>query len=1103
MTYLLQVSTCWIVFYGIYMLFLQRETFFTINRYYLLGALFAGLAIPFLGSYLPANQTSTEIYQVMSQVATLEVTPQVEQSTAPFNWLNVLYIIYALGAIVVFSRFVYGLYKIYGYYKNSVKTKYEKYTLVESSKFHLPFSFFHFIFISKELPLNDDVEKVLRHEELHAHQWHSLDIVILELLQVFFWFNPVLIFYKAALKQSHEFLADAYVTKDHNRSSYGQLLLRQSTSGLEIALANHFFHSQIKKRITMLYKEKSKRPAMVKYLAAIPVLIGLVVLFASSKADDNSQNASVKDCIPIKIEGTNSYSSEGTSMTLAEIKAKFNDKSSPKCVDISFNNSTPIKSLEPIAEAASKANISIQITDEKSNELLSKNSDQALIQADKDSNFDGRKIIQRNHHYKESIKRPLKGKITINAEADQNGNITYAELSKEETTISDDELLKQVLRAAKMNKIEKGSGTAKGQFIYEFNLGKSLHNYIYDSQEEKFKPQNKNQQGDPIYKVVEEMPRFPGCEELNGSAKEKEECAKQKMLEYIYKNLTYPANARNNGVQGMCVLQFIIGKDGKITDGKTVRDIGAGCGDEALRVVNTMPNWIPGKQKGEAVRVQYTLPVKFKLESEDMSDEQKNFMANVTAFGKKSEKAKKKNLVIDSDQTDDNPSGSQIFKVVEEMPRFPGCENAEMTLSERDLCSKKKMLEFIYTNLKYPKEARKQGIDGIAIVQMTIEKDGSVTSSKIVRNPGAGTGTEAKRVVDLMPKWIPGKQGGKFVRVQYTLPIRYKLEGDDQPEKSKGNKIVNGSLKIEKEKFVALENLESIKVATGLSPECKIEKYRMVHASPKSTDATVSIGDAGPFSEFAKGQVQSAKVGDMFFFEEVHCQCPGDEASKNYGAFIVKIVSSKTNKVVSEVDKKPLFPNTTTEDESISKLLTFIGQKVTYPKDAAQNGIEGTTIIKFVINSKGKIQDVKLAKSLGWGIDDVVLELMDEMQEIETPWTPAILDNENVNYEYVLPIKFKLEDKQIAEAKSRVLKMQKVNISPNPSNGHFTLAFDTEDKSPADILFYTIDGKLLKSITDVNIPFSRSIDLSNYNGQTIFMNIIQNDKVYSDKIIVN
>lgn len=122
---------------------------------------------------------------------------------------------------------------------------------------------------------------------------------------------------------------------------------------------------------------------------------------------------------------------------------------------------------------------------------------------------------------------------------------------------------------------------------------------------------------DEIFKVVEQMPRFPGCED-KGTDKEKDDCAKGKMLEYIYKNLKYPAIARENGVEGQAVLQFVVDKDGSITDVKIARDPGAGCGAAAESVILSMNNmgkkWTPGKQRGRAVKVLYTLPVKFKLE---------------------------------------------------------------------------------------------------------------------------------------------------------------------------------------------------------------------------------------------------------------------------------------------------------------------------------------------------------------------------------------------------------------------------------------------------------------------------------------------------------
>lgn len=119
-----------------------------------------------------------------------------------------------------------------------------------------------------------------------------------------------------------------------------------------------------------------------------------------------------------------------------------------------------------------------------------------------------------------------------------------------------------------------------------------------------------------IFQVVEEMPRFPGCE--NKPEAERKACADKAMLQFIYKNIKYPPIARENGVEGTVVVTFVVEKDGSVTDAKVLRDIGAQCGQEALRVVKMMNNmgskWAPGKQRGKPVRVQFNLPVKFRLE---------------------------------------------------------------------------------------------------------------------------------------------------------------------------------------------------------------------------------------------------------------------------------------------------------------------------------------------------------------------------------------------------------------------------------------------------------------------------------------------------------
>jgi len=117
---------------------------------------------------------------------------------------------------------------------------------------------------------------------------------------------------------------------------------------------------------------------------------------------------------------------------------------------------------------------------------------------------------------------------------------------------------------------------------------------------------------------VDQMPRFPGCEELAGTDLEKKRCADKKMLEFVYSRILYPLEARQEGLEGTVVVTFIIETDGSISKAEITRDIGKGCGVEARRVVNLMNEggirWIPGHQHGKPVRVQFNLPVKFKLE---------------------------------------------------------------------------------------------------------------------------------------------------------------------------------------------------------------------------------------------------------------------------------------------------------------------------------------------------------------------------------------------------------------------------------------------------------------------------------------------------------
>jgi TonB family protein len=261
-----------------------------------------------------------------------------------------------------------------------------------------------------------------------------------------------------------------------------------------------------------------------------------------------------------------------------------------------------------------------------------------------------------------------------------------------------------------------------------------------------------------IFKVVEEMPRFPGCEQKAIGRRELKKCSQEEMLRFMAENIKYPKIAKENGVEGTAVIQFVVGKSGKIKKAKVLRDPGAGCGNEALRVVNTMPLWIAGKQRGRPVDVQYTLPVAFKLPKEEP--------------------------ILYAPQDIEEPEEERIFKVVEEMPRFPGCENQGLNKSEKKICSDEKMLDFIYKNIVYPEVAKTNGIEGRVILKFMVGEDGSISKVKVLRDPGGGCGKEAERVVNMMPNFIPGKQRGKTVKIWYTMPVSFMLPKEKTKSKN-------------------------------------------------------------------------------------------------------------------------------------------------------------------------------------------------------------------------------------------------------------------------------------------------------------------------------
>ena len=200
------------------------------------------------------------------------------------------------------------------------------------------------------------------------------------------------------------------------------------------------------------------------------------------------------------------------------------------------------------------------------------------------------------------------------------------------------------------------------------------------------------------------------------------------LMEYISERLVYPREAKNAGVEGSVFIGVVVMEDGSLACAKVLKGLGYGCDEAALEVFEGMPRWMPAVNRGQAIRYPYEVPV---------------------IFGHKQE-------IVEQ----------EIIHIVENMPEYPGGFDA--------------MSDFISANLVYPLEAKDAAIEGRVFVGFVVEKDGAVSSIKLLRGIGYGCDEAAMDVVRKMPKWKPAMQRGKPVRIEYMFPVKFELENEKQ-----------------------------------------------------------------------------------------------------------------------------------------------------------------------------------------------------------------------------------------------------------------------------------------------------------------------------------
>ena len=265
-----------------YILFLEKEKMHRFNRFYLLFALLFSITAPLL-SFQIYSATLTPVtdnyMQIEEALPKADVLLQPIKNTAsPFA---ILLMIYAGISLFLFLRLLYILYGFYALVRKNriIQTAGSKLVLLDRPV--SPHTFLHYIFLSKEEYYHQSIEpEIIDHESAHLKQKHSLDILLFELVQVFIWFNPLLLLYRKAIQLNHEYLADDAVIKSkEDISSYQYLLLNRTAHTSTALLPSHFNFLIIKKRLTMMTRTTSRKKALFIQWTIAPVVTALALSF--------------------------------------------------------------------------------------------------------------------------------------------------------------------------------------------------------------------------------------------------------------------------------------------------------------------------------------------------------------------------------------------------------------------------------------------------------------------------------------------------------------------------------------------------------------------------------------------------------------------------------------------------------------------------------------------------------------------------------------------------------------------------------------------------------------------------------------------------------
>ena len=569
------------------MLLMRGETFHRFNRWLLLSIAVFSMVLPAVNFSIesPMARFSSVIEQLVvgdtgvnDEVAIVVEEPLVQMivtdkisegeitlwqhitSLDALEWVLVVYVIVALLLVV---RLLYMYVRIVAILRSGVREDISLYgvksraRLTVHSADYKPFSWFGWMSISRT-DLDECGREILTHEAAHVQCRHSFDILFADIIIILQWFNPMAWIMKSLLKDIHEYEADsAVLTAGVDAKSYQLLIIKKAVGARLYSIANSFNHSLTKKRITMMYKEKSSLWRCTKALYIVPLAVLAACSFSSPKSDvEDKGNEKI---VNTATDGEISNLDVQVSRDGREVVDVLNVRKDPE-VAAEYPGGTP-----------------------------------ALM----------RFLSTKVKYPKEAEKRGEQGKAYVQFVVKSDGNVDYVQIAKTSgSKVLDDEAVRVVKSMPRWTPAKQDGENVSSMLTLPvaFKLG-DVPTVAVDA------PEGKNEVVDvkitavdeEIYQVVEQVPEFKGGMDA--------------LMKYLSSNINYPQEAKDKNIQGKALIRFVVEKDGSITDVEVARSSGNDLLDqESMRVVKSMPKWNPGKQSGRAVRTRFVLPVMFRLQ---------------------------------------------------------------------------------------------------------------------------------------------------------------------------------------------------------------------------------------------------------------------------------------------------------------------------------------------------------------------------------------------------------------------------------------------------------------------------------------------------------